>query len=149
MIPQEFADLLTSRTNAIVALNRVSSGPQLSPVWFVWDGDAFYFRIAKDTAKYRNILRNRSISLMIYDTAGFRYLVAYGNAIVLDHNPRDVAVQIVHKYYAPALASQRMPADQEPDVVTIKLSPEKVVTVVEAIAQEAVESWAATTDEKA
>ncbi len=143
MIPQEFADLLTSRTNAIVALNRVSGGPQLSPVWFVWDEGAFYFRVAKDTAKYRNILRNRSISLMIYDTNGFRYLVAYGDAIILDHNPRDVAVQIVHKYYAPALASQRMPAEQEPDVVTIQLSPEKILTVVETIAQEAVESWAA------
>jgi len=147
MIPHEVADLLTSRNNAIIALHRASGGPQLSPVWYVWDGDAFYFRVAKNTAKYRNILRNSSISLMIYDVSGFRYLVAYGDAQILDHNPRDVAVQIVQKYYAPSLALQRMPEEHEPDVVTIKLCPEKVVAVVEAIAQEAVESWSNTTDE--
>lgn len=146
MIPQDVADLLTSRNNAIVALNRAAGGPQLSPVWYVWDGDAFYFRIAKNTAKYRNIRRNTSISLMIYDATGFRYLVAYGDAQILEHNPRDVAVQIVQKYYAPSLALQRMPEEHEPDVVTIKMCPEKVVAVVEAIAQEAVESWSTMTD---
>ena len=141
MIPQEVADLLTSRNNAIIGLNRASGGPQLGPVWYLWDGTAFLFRVAKNTAKYRNILRNNSISLMIYDPAGYRYLLAYGEAQVLEHNPRDVAVQIVQKYYAPSLAPQRMPEEHEPDVVTIKLVPEKVVAVVEAIAQEAVESW--------
>ena len=52
-----------------------------------------------------------------------------------------VAAQIVKKYYAPALAHQKLPQDQEPDVVTIKLRPEKVVAVVEAIAREAACSW--------
>jgi PPOX class probable F420-dependent enzyme len=141
MIPQDTYDLLALRNNAIVAINRPSGGPQLSPVWYLWDGDAFYFRIAKSTAKYRLLKRDPSISLIINDHAGFRYLTAYGQAQIMENNPADVAVQIVKKYYAPSLAPQKMPQDQEPDVVTIKLRPEKVVAVVEAIAQEAVESW--------
>lgn len=141
MIPQDVCDLLALRNNAIVAINRPSDSPQLTPVWYLWDGDAFYFRIAKSTAKYRHLKRNPSISLIVNDNAGFRYLTAYGQAQILEDNPVNVATQIVKKYYAPALAPQKLPQDQEPDVVTIKLRPEKVVAVIEAIAREAADSW--------
>lgn len=141
MIPEDMLDLLTGRNIAIVGIHRSSGGPQLGPVWYLWDGEAFYFSIAKNTAKYRNILRDPSISLMVIDTRGFRYITAYGQAQIIELNPADVAAQIVNKYYAPSLATQKMPPDSEPDVVTIKLQPEKVVTVVEEIAREAVESW--------
>jgi PPOX class probable F420-dependent enzyme len=142
MIPQDMYDLLALRNNAIVAINRPSGGPHLTPVWYLWDGDAFYFRIARSTAKYRYLKQNPSISLMINDDAGFRYVTVYGRAQIMEANPADVAIQIVKKYYAPVLALQKMPQDQEPDVVTIKLCPEKVVAVVETIAREANESWA-------
>ena len=135
------SNLLTQRNTAIVGIDRPSGGPHLSPVWFLWDGDFFYFRIARSTAKYRHITRNPAISLFIHDHTGSRYLTIYGQAHMLEDNPTDVAVQIVKKYYAPALAPQRMPQEQEPDVVTIRLRPEKVVAVDEAIAREAVDSW--------
>jgi PPOX class probable F420-dependent enzyme len=141
MIPQDVRDLLALRNNAIVAINRPSNGPQLTPVWYLWDGDAFYFRIGKSTAKYRHLKRNPSISLIVNDNTGFRYLTAYGQAQIMEDNPADVATQIVKKYYAPVLAQKKLPQDQEPDVVTVKLRPEKVVAVIEAIAREAAESW--------
>lgn len=141
MIPQNMYDLLTQRNTAIVGIDRLTGGPHLSPVWYFWDGDAFYFRIAKSTAKYRHLKQNPSISLFINDHAGFRYLTVYGQATILEVNPVDVAVHIVKKYYAPTLAPERMPRGQELDVVTIKLCPEKVVAVVETIAQEAFDSW--------
>ena len=141
MFSDKVRDLLDQRNNAIVAINRPAGGPQISPVWFLWDGDAFYFRIAKNTAKYRNLQQDTAISLMIMDSAGFRYLAAYGQAQILQTNPADVAIQIVERYYAPHLAPHRMPQGPEPDVVTVKLRPEKIVEVVEAPAREAVESW--------
>ena len=141
MIPQDMMDLLTGRSIAIVGIHRSSGSPQLGPVWYLWDGEAFYFRIAKSTAKYRNIQRDPSISLMVIDPLGFRYITAYGQAQIIEPNPADVAAQIVNKYYAPTLAPQKMPPSVEPDVVTIKLQPEKVIAVVEDIAREAVESW--------
>jgi len=141
MIPQDMCDLLTQRNPAIVGIDRPSGGPHLSPVWYLWDGDSFYFRIAKSTAKYRHLIRNPAISLLVNDHTGFRYLTVYGQAQILEVNPAGVAAQIVTKYYAPALAPERMPQGQEPDVVTIKLRPEKVVAVVETIAREATDSW--------
>ncbi|MBV9229781.1 MAG: PPOX class F420-dependent oxidoreductase [Chloroflexi bacterium] len=141
MIPQDMDDLLAQRITAIVAINRASGGPHLSPVWYLWDGEVFYFRIARSTAKYRHIKHDPSISLMINDTAGFRYLTAYGQAEIMEANPADVAAAIVKKYYAPAVTLQKLPQGQEPDVVTIKLRPEKVVAIVEAAAREAAGSW--------
>jgi PPOX class probable F420-dependent enzyme len=141
MIPQDMYDLLTQRNNAIVGINWPSGGPHLSPVWYLWDGDSFYFRIARSTAKYRHLKRNPFISLIVNDHTGFRYLTVYGQAHIIEDNPADIAAQIVRKYYAPTLAPERMPPNQEPDVVTIKLHPEKVIAVVEAIAREAADSW--------
>lgn len=141
MIPQDMFDLVTQRHNAIVGLNRASGGPQMGPVWFLWDGEAFYFRVAKSTAKYRNIQRDPAISLMVIDPRGFRYITAYGQAHIIEPNPPDIAAQIVNKYYAPTLAPQKMPPDEERDVVTIRLQPDKVIAIDEDIAREAVESW--------
>ncbi len=141
MISEDVRDLLEQRNNAIVAINRSVGGPQLSPVWYLWDGEAFYFRIGTHTTKYRNLMRDAAISLMVIDSAGFRYLTAYGQAQILDSNPADIAAQIVERYYAPHLAPHKMPPDVEPDVVTVRLRPDKVVAVVEDIAREAVESW--------
>lgn len=141
MIPEEVRDLLEQRNNAIAGIKRAAGGPQLSPVWYLWDGEAFYFRIGTNTAKYRNLVRDAAISLMVMDSAGFRYLTAYGQAQILDNNPADIAAAIVEKYYAPQMAPHKMPPDMEPDVVTICLRPDKVVAIVEDIAREAVESW--------
>ena len=140
-VSQDMRDLLEQRHNAIVAIPRPSAGPHLSPVWFLWDGEAFYFRIATNTAKYRNLKRNAAISLMVMDREGYRYLTVSGQAQIMDSNPADVAARIVEKYYAPHLAPQRMPQGPEPDVVTVRLRPEKVVEVHETIAQEAADSW--------
>ena len=145
MIPEDMRDLLTQRHTAIVAIKRKAGGPQLSPVWFVWDGEAFWFRIARTTAKFRNLRRDPAISLFITDRSGFRYLVVYGQAQIIEANPRAIAVRIVEKYYAPAHVKQHLPPDEEPDVVTIKLQPENVVAVVEEIAREAVNSWSTET----
>src|SRR5689334_837371 len=94
MIPQELQDLLAQRNNAIVAVNRRSGGPHVTPVWYVWDGEDFYFSITTDRAKYSNIKRDPSISLIVDEGPG--YVAAYGEAEFLD---------LSHPY-VPALAEQ-------------------------------------------
>ncbi|HEV8193209.1 MAG TPA: pyridoxamine 5'-phosphate oxidase family protein, partial [Ktedonobacterales bacterium] len=44
------------RRNAILAVNRPQGGPQLTPVWYVWDGEALWFSIRTTSAKYRHML---------------------------------------------------------------------------------------------
>ncbi len=128
MIPEEMQDLLAQRNNAIVAVNRRSGGPQVTPVWYVWDGEAFYFSTTKDRAKYALIKRDPGISLLV--DGGARYIAAYGQAEIIDAiagDFADLAMQMAAKYVPPEQVEQLMKVAQEPDRVVIKLRPEKVV----------------------
>jgi PPOX class probable F420-dependent enzyme len=131
-------DLLQQK-NAILAVNRPSGGPQVSPMWFVWDGEAFYLTTTKDRAKYSHIQRNPSISLIVDD--GPRYIAAYGKAQFIDpHEPglSGLIAQMVAKYVPPEQkerAERLKNRIQEPNRVIVKLRPEKVVARDERVLQ--------------
>jgi len=58
---------LTQPHEAIIATNRAGKGPQIVPVWFVWDGESFLISTQKGSVKYTNITRDPNISLIIND----------------------------------------------------------------------------------
>lgn len=41
MTSEEMQTLLSKANNAIVGVNRAEGGPQLTPVWYAWDGTSF------------------------------------------------------------------------------------------------------------
>jgi len=45
--------------NAIVATNGVAGLPQLTPNWYLWDGERFLVCTARNTAKVRNLRETR------------------------------------------------------------------------------------------
>jgi nitroimidazol reductase NimA-like FMN-containing flavoprotein (pyridoxamine 5'-phosphate oxidase superfamily) len=68
---------------AIISTNRVGKGSQLSPVWFVWDGESFLFGTQKASVKYANIVRDPNISVMVNDPVTHTYVTAYGRAEIV------------------------------------------------------------------
>ncbi len=138
MVPQELQDLLAQRNNAIVAVNRRSGGPHVTPIWYVWDGEDFYFSITTDRAKYSNIKRDPSISLIVED--GPRYVAVYGEAEFLDMNHSYVPAltdQLISKYVAGEQREQFLKVVKEPNRVLVKLRPERVVTSNGTVARSA------------
>lgn len=134
MIPEEMQDLLAQRNNAIVAVNRRSGGPQVTPVWYLWDGEVFYVSTTRDSAKYVHIQRDPAISLLV--DGGPRYIAAYGQAEIIDAMAGDfaeLALQMAAKYVPPERMEQIVKLAQEPDRVVIKLRPEKVVVRNEVV----------------
>jgi len=67
MTSEEMQALLSKPNNAIIGINRANGGPQLTPVWFAWDGKSFFFSTTKDRTKYLNLKRNPSITLIVDD----------------------------------------------------------------------------------
>ncbi|MFA9430394.1 TIGR03618 family F420-dependent PPOX class oxidoreductase [Egicoccus sp. AB-alg2] len=59
---------------------RPDGSPHLTPIWFVWDGRAFWVCTSSDTAKARNLRRDPRVALALQD--GDRPVVAEGRAIV-------------------------------------------------------------------
>lgn len=117
--------------DAIIATNRLGKGSQLTPVWFVWDGEAFLFSTQKASVKYANIRRDPNISVIINDPGTYTYVVAYGRAeiVELERYP-ELGNAILEKYMSAEQCQQFEAAIQDIERasrVVIVLKPEKVV----------------------
>jgi len=129
MTSQEIQTLLSKSNNAIIGVNRVNVGTQLTPVWYAWDGTSFFFTTTKDRVKYLNIKRNPSISLIVDDLETHKYVVAYGRAEIIEQNFGELLHPIVKKY-APADQVEQMVkmVTEDPSRVLVVLHPEKMLT---------------------
>ena len=129
MTPEEIRVLLSKSNNAIVGVNRAVGGPQLTTVWYAWDGECFFFSTTKERAKYLNLKRDPSISLIVDDVETHKYVVAYGRAEIIEHDFGELLRPIVRKY-APADQVERRVemVTNDPSRVLVVLHPEKIVT---------------------
>ena len=129
MTSQDIQELLSQPLNAIVGVNRASGGPQLTTVWFAWDGEAFTFTTTKDRAKYLNIQRDPNISLIVDDLAAHKYVVAYGKAEIIEQNVGELARPIIQKYVPAEQVERRVQAvANDPSRVLVVLRPEKLLS---------------------
>lgn len=117
--------ILTTTRNAVVAVNRAGKAPQLTVVWFVWDGETFIFSTTNDRAKFLHIQRDPNISLIVEDGA-HGYVAAYGHAEILTENLRTVARPIVEKYW-PQDVERGLETVSAPNRVLVVLRPERLV----------------------
>jgi PPOX class probable F420-dependent enzyme len=130
MTSEEMHALLSKPNNAIVGINRAVGGPQLTTVWYAWDGTSFYFSTTKDRAKYPNIKRDPSISLMVDDFASHKYVVAYGRAEIIEHDFAELVRSVIKKYVPAEKVEQSTQAVvNDPSRVLVMLHPEKIVTI--------------------
>src|SRR5260221_1559940 len=99
MDAEAFQAFLAKPHDAIISTNRVGKGSQLSPVWFVWDGESFLFSTQRASVKYANIGRDPNISVIVNDPVTHTYVVAYGHAEIvgLEGYP-ELGNAVVQKY---------------------------------------------------
>jgi PPOX class probable F420-dependent enzyme len=129
MTEQEIQTLLSQKNHAIIGVNRAGGGPQLTPVWYAWDGTSFLFSTTKDRAKYLNIKRNPSISLIVDDLQTRKYIVAYGRAELVEEDTGEATRPILQKYVpAEQLEQSVKEINDNPARVLIILHPEKIIT---------------------
>jgi PPOX class probable F420-dependent enzyme len=129
MTSEEMQTLLSKSNNAIVGVNRTVGGPQLTPVWYTWDGTSFLFSTTKDRAKYLNLKRDPSISLIVDDLETHTYVVAYGRAEIIEQNVGELTRPIIAKYTSADKFEQMMKMiENDPGRVLVVLHPEKILT---------------------
>ena len=129
MTSEEMQTILSKPNNAIVGVNRADGGPQLTPVWYAWDGTSFIFSTTKDRVKYLNIRRDPYISLIVDDLEAHKYIVAYGRAEIIEHNIGQLARPIIQKYVSGDRLEQMVKmVNDDPNRVLVVLRPDKIVT---------------------
>jgi PPOX class probable F420-dependent enzyme len=120
-----------SLRDAILAVNRPEGGPQLTPVWFIWDGEAFWLSIRHHSAKYRYMRRDQAVSVLVDDPASAHYVLVYGRAEFLVENLRahPVLRSMLEKYNVSKEAMEEgLDELSRPERVLVRLRPEKMLT---------------------
>jgi PPOX class probable F420-dependent enzyme len=123
---KKYADLLTSDQKALANLGTVmpNGAPQVTPVWFDFDGKNFRVNSAKGRVKDRNMRRNPAVSLAIVDPSNpYRYLGVQGRVVEITEQGADAHIDSLAKKY---LGKDRYPFRQAGEVrVTYKIAPER------------------------
>lgn len=112
-IPEEFIDLLQRPIVASLATLMPSFQPQVTPVWFSFDGEKIWINTARNRQKDANMLERPRVSILIIDPNDpYRYMEVRGEVVeqteegAVDHiNQLSAAYRNQPDYYAtnPAL----------------------------------------------
>ncbi len=127
-IPQQFQDLLTKKAFASLATVMPDGSPQVTPVWFDFDGSHIRINSAKGRLKDKNMRRNGHVALAIQDPENpYRYLAVRGRVEEITENGADAHIDSLAKRY---LGQDRYPYRQPSEVrVIYRILPQRISTM--------------------
>jgi PPOX class probable F420-dependent enzyme len=124
-IPEQFRDLLTKKAFAHLGTIMPDGSPQVTPVWFDFDGTHVRINSAKGRVKDKNMRRNGRVALAIQDPENpYRYLAVRGQVEEIAEAGADAHIDALAKKY---LGQDRYPHRQPGEVrVIYRIRPERV-----------------------
>lgn len=126
-IPEQFQDLISFDTKAFAHLATIMAdgSPQITPVWFDYDGAHVIINSAKGRVKDANLRRNPEVALAISDPSNpYRYLQIRGRVVEITEEGAEAMIdRLCYKYTGQEVYPWRRPGEQR---VTYKIAPEKV-----------------------
>ena len=120
---------LAESRNAIMATIRANGTPQLTPVWFVWDGEQFTISITTERAKYKNLVRDTRMSLCIDDVTGFGYVTAEGKVEIREQDIWEDTRKILVKYQGEEGGAKYLERMKTEPRVLVVMKPTRMETV--------------------
>jgi PPOX class probable F420-dependent enzyme len=102
MIPEAFLDLVSDSKPVFCYLGTAMADgtPQVTPVWFNWDGKNFLINTAKGRTKDRNMRRKPDVALLIADPSNpYRYLQIVGKVVEITEEGADEHIWALAKKY--------------------------------------------------
>lgn len=121
MIPQEYLDLFTTRVaHAHLATIFPDGSPQVTPVWFDYDGTHVIVNTAKGRVKYNNMQRDPRVTIAVSDPQNpGRYIQLRGRVVEMSEADGDVVIDRLAKKY---MGVEKYPYRQPGEVrVTIRI----------------------------
>jgi PPOX class probable F420-dependent enzyme len=127
-IPEKFQDLLTKKAFAHLATLMQDGSPQVTPVWFDFDGTDVRINSAKGRVKDKNMRRNGRVALAIQDPENpYRYLAVRGRVEEITETGADAHIDSLTRKY---LGQDRYPYRQSGEVrVIYRIRPDRVSTM--------------------
>jgi PPOX class probable F420-dependent enzyme len=127
-IPEQYKDLLSKVAFAHLATLMPDGSPQVTPVWFDFDGTHFRINSAKGRVKDKNMRRNKKVALSVQDPEKpYRYLAIQGEVEEIIEDGADMHIDSLAKKY---LGKDKYPFRGPGEVrVMYKIRPLKVHTM--------------------
>lgn len=126
MIPDRLLDLLSDEKQAFasLALTLADGSPQVTPIWFGWDGTHIILNTARGRVKDRVMKRGGQVALLIVDPADpYRYVQIRGRVVVeTEEGAYDTICDLRLKYRG----DRDYPKNPGEVRVTYKVLPDKV-----------------------
>jgi PPOX class probable F420-dependent enzyme len=86
-IPDDFHPLLTSTAVAMVSTLGRQGEPQVTPIWFMFDGAALRFSLVDGRQKLRNLQRDPRVAVLVIDPARPTYYLELRGTVELVADP--------------------------------------------------------------
>jgi len=100
IIPKGFSDLLQQPIFANLATIMPDGGPQVTPVWFDYDGTHIIINSAKGRVKDRNMRRDPKVAVCIMDPKNpYRYLEVRGKVVEITEEGANAHIDKQAKRY--------------------------------------------------
>jgi len=111
----QYSDLLKDKKPIAALATVMSDGtPQLTPVWFDYDGKAIHVNTAQGRVKARNMREGARVAVMIVDPDNpYRYVQIRGRVARATENGADAHIDMLAKKY---LGKDRYPFRQPGEV---------------------------------
>ena len=122
-IPEKYQDLLNKKAFAQLATIMPDGTPQVSPVWFEFDGKNIVINSAKGRVKDRNMRRDPRVGLDIQDPDNpYRHVSIRGRVVQITEDGADAHIDKLTKKY---INQDRYPYRGQGEVrVIYKIQPE-------------------------
>jgi len=127
-IPDQYKDLFSKKAFANLATLMPDGSPQVTPVWFDFDGSHILVNSAKGRVKDKNMRRNKEVALSIQDPDNaYRYLAIQGKVVEITEQGADAHIDSLAKKY---LGKDKYPFAAPGEVrVIYKIRPDKTSTM--------------------
>ena len=126
-LTDELRSFLSERRYAVLATHDPDGGIRLTPIWFLFEDDRFYFASSSRSRKVKNLERSFSASVVVdaREPGRERWVSASGPVEILrDGEAQSINARIRRRYLAPgALDGPIETALRESDDVTLSLAP--------------------------
>ena len=133
MSNKEIEAFLDEPRHAILATNSTSGGPQVSPVWYVYNEGIMYVSTSDSSIKVRNLRRDPEIAICVDGCRGdSRYVVLTGKAeFVGNGSPQqeEVRWQIIRHYHeSESEARDYYDSTRDESQILIVLKPDRITS---------------------
>jgi PPOX class probable F420-dependent enzyme len=127
-VPEKYVDLLQKKTFANLGTLMPDGSPQVTPVWFDYDGNHILVNSARGRVKDKNMRRDPRVSIAITDPENpYRYLQIRGRVVdITEKGAADHIDKLAQKYLGQAKYPYAQPGEVR---VKYTVEPEQVNTM--------------------